>query len=293
MDPESRPTFSQAANVLQSIDLSTSHNIASNDLIQQTISEPSSFNSVSDSSGRATSKNWRRHSSCSDPGDVVQENKGDSGIDPGVFFSEQSKKRLSSSCGKLIAKMEEFTTFEELEAYLKSYTSSSAIGRESTNFEDNVPCSPSEHAKSNRTTSPQFVTPSVCKTNKSHLPDPSTPYAPPPTPCTSKIRPAVSLPSLKDAMCDEMLPQVEFSSSDVMNPCVRRRRADVKSNELFTLPSTTVPEEIVLSSRMNSELTDGFSLDNDCMSDKKFPHNCHPKQNTSPKITIASSVDSS
>ena len=295
--------FSRAVVVLRSINLSTSDNIIGStaDLIQQAMPEPSSFkstkrNSVSDSS-RRMSKGWRRHSSCSDPGDAVQENKGDSGIDPGVFFAEQSsKKRLSSSCGKLIAKMEEFTTFEELEAYLKSHTSSTTVGKEGTNVEDTVPCSPSEHAK---TTSPQFVTPSVCKPNK-HLPEPSTPYAPPPTPCTSKIRPAVSLPSLKDT---EMLqPQVassQLSSPDMINPCVRRRRTDVKSSEHFTSPSMTMPEEPIHSSKMSPELLlehnfGGLSFDNDCAHDKQtLPFNIHPKQVTppSPKITIASSVD--
>ena len=303
MDPESRPTFLQAVVVLRSIDLLTSDNIIGStaDLIQRPMPEPSSFknvqrNSVSDSS-RQTSKDWRRHSSCSDPGDAVQENKGDSGIDPGVFFAEQSKKRLSSSCGRLIAKMEEFTTFEELEAYLKSHTSSNTVGKEGANVEDTIPCSPSEHAK---TTSPQFVTPSVCKSNK-HLPDPSTPYAPPPTPCTSKIRPAVSLPSLKDA---EMLqPQVassQLSSPDMINPCVRRRRTDIKSSEHSTSPSMTMPEGPAHSSRMSPELlsehsSGEFSLDSKYTCDKKtIPFNLRPKQVTppSPKITIASPIDS-
>ena len=301
MDPDSRPTFSQAVIILKSIDLSSLDNIESTDLIHQTIPE-SSFKSTKRSSvsdSNRSIKNWRRHSSCSDPGDAVTENKGDSGIDPGVFFSEQSKKRLSSSCGRLIAKMEEFTTFEELEVYLRSYTSSATVGKEGASVEDMVPCSPSEHAKSNRTTSPQFVTPSVCKTNKSHLPDPSTPYAPPPTPCTSKIRPAVSLPSLQDIACDETLPQIESSSSELINPCVRRRRTDIKSNELFTSPSTSVLEDVLQSSRMSPDLSEhnpgGFSIDSECSPDnKKIPYNFYPKQVTppSPSITITSSVDS-
>lgn len=302
MDPDSRPMFSQAAVILQSIDLSTADNIEPTDLIKRTMPESSLKNaertSVSDSNRRAI-KNWRRHSSCSDPGDAVSENKGDSGIDPGVFFSEQSKKRLSSSCGRLIAKMEEFTTFEELETYLRSYTNSATVGKEDANVEDTtVPCSPSEHAKSNQTTSPQSVTPSICKTNKPHLPDPSTPYAPPPTPCTSKIRPAVSLPLLKDTDYDEMLPQVTSSdlSSNEINPCVRRRRTDVKSHELFTSPSTNTPTEAVLSSGINPELSDynpnEFSCDDQSTPDNKtFPYNLYPKQVT-PNITIASSIDS-
>lgn len=310
MDPECRPTFSQAVFILQSIDLSTSNNIiGSSNLIHQAMPEApfknTQRNSISDSSSsssssRRASKDWRRHSSCSDPGDAVQENKGDSGIDPGVFFSEQSKKRLSSSCGRLIAKMEEFTTFEELEAYLRSYTSSSNVGKEGASVEDNIPCSPSEHAKSNQTTSPQLVTPTVCKTNKPHLPDPSTPYAPPPTPCTSKIRPAISLPSLKDTVCDEMLPSsstsVELSSSDVMSPCVRRRRTDIKTSELFSSPSTTVPKEAVLSTGMSPELLlehnpGGFN--NEHTHNAKFLHDLHPKRvSSSPNTTVASSVDS-
>jgi len=288
MDPESRPTFSQAVIILESINLSTSDNIiASTDFIQQAMPEPSYKNTKRNSVGDTgrSSKDWRRHSSCSDPGDAMQENKGDSGIDPGVFFTEPSKKRLSSSCGRLIAKMEEFTTFEELEAYLKSYTSSSTVSKECANVEDTVPCSPSEHAK---TTSPQFVTPSVCKTNK-YLPDPSTPYAPPPTPCTSKIRPAVSLPSLNDT---EMFPlQVassQLSSPDMINPCVRRRRTDVKSNDPSTSPSVTLDEEPFHSPRMSPELLlehkfVGFSLDSKHTHDEKtFPFNLHPKQVNSP-----------
>ena len=299
MDPDSRPTFSQAVITLKSIDLSSLDNIEPTDLIHQNIPE-SSFkstkrSSVSDSNRRSI-KNWRRHSSCSDPGDAVAENKGDSGIDPGVFFSEQSKKRLSSSCGKLIAKMEEFTTFEELEAYLRSYTSTSTVGKEGANVEDMVPCSPSEHAKSNRTTSPQFVTPSVCKTNKSHLPDPSTPYAPPPTPCTSKIRPAVSLPSLKDTASNETLSQVELSSNELINPCARRRRTDNKSNDLFTSPSTSVLEDALRSSRISPDLSEhnpgGFNIDNEhTLDNKTFVYNFYPKQITppSPSITITDS----
>ena len=297
MDPESRPTFSQAVVTLKSIDLSSLDYIESNDLIHQNIPE-SSFkstkrSSVSDSNRRSI-KNWRRHSSCSDPGDAVTENKGDSGIDPGVFFSEQSKKRLSSSCGKLIAKIEEFTSFEELEAYLRSYT-----GSTTANVEDMVPCSPSEHAKSNRTTSPQFVTPSVCKTNKSHLPDPSTPYAPPPTPCTSKIRPAISLPSLIDTACNETPPQAKLSSNEVINPVVRRRRTDVKANELFSSPSASVLEDASHSSRMSPDLSEqclgGFNIDNECTPDKSILANFYPKHVTppSPSITITSFTDSS
>lgn len=309
MDPESRPTFSQAVNTLESIDLSTTDNIiASTELLNQTTIPAEvpfkkiSRNSVSDSS-RRTSKSWRRHSSCSDPGDTVQETKGDSGIDPGVFFSEQSKKRLSSSCGRLIAKMEEFTTFEELEAYLRSRMNSSTVGKEVTSVEDTVPCSPSEHAKSNQTTSPQFVTPSVCKTNKPYLPGPSTPHAPPPTPCTSKICSEVSLPSSKDTVYDKMLPRAalnELSSPDVISLCVRRRRTDVKSNELLSSPSsTTEPEESALSP--SPELLPVHSLDGFCFDsgehthDKKFPYNLYPKQQVvspPPIIKIASSVDS-
>lgn len=301
MDPESRPTFSQAVVTLQSIDLSTSDSIIASTM-QQAMPEVPFENSERDSVGDCgrTSKDWRRHSSCSDPGDAVQENKGDSGIDPGVFFSEQ-RKRLSNSCGKLINKLEEFTTFEELEAYLRSYTSCSTIGKESASIEDTVPCSPSEHAKSNQTASPQLVTPSVCKTNKPHLPDPSTPYAPPPTPCTSKIPPGVSLPLLKDTVCDEMLPRAassELTSPVTMSPCVRRRRTDTKSNEQLSSPSmTTMLQETLPSSSSPDLLTenapDGY-IDNECTPDKPFPYKFYPKKPSAsppPNITIASPID--
>jgi len=309
MDPESRPTFSQAVITLEGIDLSTTDSIIASAAFTTTVPAEVPFkkttrNSVSDSSKR-TSKSWRRNSSCSDPGDVVQETKGDSGIDPGVFFSEQSKKRLSSSCGRLIAKMEEFTTFEELEAYLRSYTNSCTIGKEVASVEDTIPCSPSEHAKGNQTTSPQFVTPSVCKTNKSHgyLPDPSTPHAPPPTPCTSKVCSKVSLPSSKDVH-DKMLPQAASNelSPDIISPCIRRRRTDVKSNELLSSSSSTSEPKESTPSRISPELLlehspDGLCFDSEHTHDKKFPYNFYPKQvkqqvSPPPTITIASSVDS-
>ena len=207
-------------------------------------------------------KDWRRHSSCSDPGDGVAENKGDSGIDPGVFFMEQSKRRLSSSCGALIDKMEEFTTFEELETFLKTYTVSKSNKEGSSNADDTIPCSPSEHAKSSHTTSPQLVTPSVCKTNK-YLPNPSMPCTPPPTPNVTKIRPAVSMPHFHQANNDAISQTISSQSSfPDLSPCVRRRRPDTKPKDLFSSSSqraikSTSPEHLRENSKSEFCVMDG------------------------------------
>ena len=254
--------------------------------------ETSSSRSSVSSSGR-TSKDWRRHSSCSDPGDGITENKGDSGIDPGVFFMEQSKRRLSSSCGALIDKMEEFSTFEELETFLRSYTVSKSSKEESCNTDDTIPCSPSEYAKSTQTTSPQFVTPSVCKTNK-YLPNPSTPCAPPPTPCVTKIRPAVSMPHFQHTTSDT-IPRTASSqsSSPDSSPCVRRRRPDAKAKQLLSSSSSQHAVNTASPKLLPENSPSGF-----CVVDganKEFLCNVYPKRQMGslpPSITVVSPCNS-